>query len=130
MNSKAILKGNMQRLKTLKAFDSNVDLARKIHVSSRTINLIFNDDEGNPTLSTIDSIAKTLKIPSWALLFNNFPFKDTDNNRDLMELIGIIGNISNEEVKDILKYAKLKENHNKVKESLAKYDPQNPLLKA
>jgi len=129
MNSHKTLKDNMQRLKNIRAFENNAALARKINVSSRTINLIFDEHSGNPTLSTLESIAKALKIPIWSLLYKDFPFYNKDQLSTISELISTFDTMPNSDLKDILDYARIRSSHNKIKEKLATYEPNNPLLK-
>lgn len=126
INIKKILGRNLRELIKKRNFKNKTELAKIMNVNHRTIYDIY-DDEGNPKLETIEAIAEKLKVPVWFLLQGTF-----STDVDIKTLEKILSQISklnaieiaeaSDQIEKIIKYSK-------IKETLASYEPSNPLVK-
>lgn len=113
MEIKDTLRENLERLRKLGYFDSNLSLAKRAGVSSATINsLTLADHSAHPKINKLDQIASALKVPAWSLLISNFPFEQYQKTPNLtickeaIEITQIINNLSNQDIQAILDYAR------------------------
>lgn len=75
MNIAIVIRDNVTKLMLLRGIKSQTQFAKTVGVAQRTINKLYLPEITPPSLSTINSIAESLKIEPWMLLVPNFPWE-------------------------------------------------------
>lgn len=113
MDIKDILRNNLETLRQLGRFGSNLSLANMAGVSSATINTFtIKNHATHPKINKLDEVAKALKVPVWSLLIENFPFHQYEKfpvreiNQSGLELLQILSKMDSSDTDALLDYAR------------------------
>lgn len=123
----AALSKNTRALLKLLNIKNKTALAKKTGSHHKTIYDI-HDNKGNPTLAILDLVASKLNIPTWLLLQDIFNIEDIDIKL-LLEFLKKLSTLTNTEIVILLNEADKLSKYKKVRETLAIYEPKNPLTK-
>lgn len=113
MEIKDVLRKNLEKLRELEYFTSNLSLSQMANVSSATINTFtLLNHSTHPKINKLDQVATALKVPAWALLIEDFPFERYAKDRikgfsaEGIELLQILDKLNDKDTEALMDYAR------------------------